>query len=799
MPRNVTVTLADGSKHTYRNVPDSVTPDQIEQRAAKDYGGQRVTAISGGRKARKAAPKDESALRALGLGALRSLDVAAEMANRIPGAQYIDRLGQALGMPSTQEAVAQRNAMLARNTRTGYQTAGRILGDIALTAPLMAGGGAAVAGLGRGVGSRGLQVLGEGLASGGIGAGRTAAQTAAMTRGARAAELALRSAGGAAAGAGGAALTGQDVGGGAVVGAGLPIVGSIVRRLGGPVVDLARMGKVKAGQIIREAFGKDLDAARAALASLAPDDQRLAMQALVDAGVEADVVAGLSQIAREEAPQAYRLADEAQAAAREQMLAGAAEGATATERRAASEAGRRGVSEATAPAREAALARANVAGYEVPRAERIAAAARQLADRITRSEVVPRMRGLEERAGEQAAIMGDMPAIFPSMEGIQKTRGIAGAAGERANRAIEQQIGLRDLGRDMEDRVAALAAEGMTPLSVVPIVQQLRSMASAAGTRADDLQRGTLTRLARKLEGLADANGVIDARDLYQLRKSGLNDIVDRLLGARAQPSSGTKDRAAGLLASVRPMIDDAIEAAGGAGWKDYLETARQGFQAVNAQELTAKATQLAKEKPNEFLALMAGERPDIVEGVMGKGAGNFDVQSLATLAPQRWQALTQAADELQRGARIEQLAKSGAPKAREIMVKERPNLLARGLTGMALFGSPAARIGATGTEMAMSALQAPATRQEIGNAFLSGRNLAKAANVFPTSARVSAAVSRLPAPVRNVMAQDIRLGLTGEEDPVQAVFDDGSFATASGRQYDARGYLTYDPFAPAR
>lgn len=39
---NITVTFADGQPHTYQNVPDNVTPDQIEQRAAQDFAGRKV-------------------------------------------------------------------------------------------------------------------------------------------------------------------------------------------------------------------------------------------------------------------------------------------------------------------------------------------------------------------------------------------------------------------------------------------------------------------------------------------------------------------------------------------------------------------------------------------------------------------------------------------------------------------------------------------------------------------------------------------------------------------------------------
>jgi hypothetical protein len=40
---NVTVSFADGASHIYEGVPDGVTPDQVEQRAIKDFGGKKVT------------------------------------------------------------------------------------------------------------------------------------------------------------------------------------------------------------------------------------------------------------------------------------------------------------------------------------------------------------------------------------------------------------------------------------------------------------------------------------------------------------------------------------------------------------------------------------------------------------------------------------------------------------------------------------------------------------------------------------------------------------------------------------
>jgi hypothetical protein len=592
------------------------------------------------------------------------------------------------------------------------------------------------------VGNVGANVL-RATSSGGIG-------VQAPTRLGR---VALRTTGGGTAGAATAALTGQDVTEGAMFGAGLPIVGSVLKQLGGRVIDLTRMPAVKAGQIIRDALGKDVEAAKAAFASLSPDDQRLAQQVLLDAGIEPSKFFGVGKIVAEQIdPDTPARILAQQAAEREARLAALSGGETATAQRAASNVERRAVNEATGPTRDAALARANIAGETVPAAEALATAARQRADEITASGFVPRMRGLEERAGEQAAIMGDTPAIFPDMGLIQQTRGIAGAAGQRADDAIAAQIGLRDTARDMEDVVADLAAEGMQPLRVTPIVQQLRSMAAQPGTRADELQRGALTGLADKLQGLADANGVIDARDLYQIRKTGLNDIVDTLLSGR-QPGSGTKERTASLLTSAREMIDNAVEGAGGVGWKDYLTRTRQGFETVNRQDLTAKGAQLAKENPDEFIALMGGERPKIVEDIMG--TGQFDIAGMALADPRRYNAMKMTAGELQNLNRMAELEARGGTAGGNLLSKQQPSYLSRGVRGMAGVVSPRAAYGAQGANQVQRAILSPKVQQELAKAFESGPNMGAAMNQFPTAVRMSEEVQRQLSPSsRNTIAQ---------------------------------------------
>jgi len=729
-----------------------------------------------GRAAKANASKQEDPGRLMSL-AQGFLSGAADVP--VAAGEYLVRGLGSLGLVDSKTAL-QKNAVGTARSRKGmepyrqahpnYFTGGEIVGQTVASAPVLSGVGGVISRAAPVVArvspaaARVIANVGQAAKTGGLGAGRTAAQSAQLSKIARAAQLAQRAAGGSIAGGASAALTNQDIGSGAAFGAGLPAVASVVRRLGGKVVDLTKMPTLKAAQIIREALGKDVDAARAAFAALPDNDKQLAEQVLIKAGIEPDTFFGLGKTVSEQInPTPFRKTLESQAAAREARLAGAAGGATATEQRSATELGRSGVTEATGPARDAALVRANVAGEAVPQAERIATLARQRANEINASGFVPRMRGLEERASEQARLMGDMPAIFPDMEGIQQTRGIAGAAGERANRAMEAQIGLRDTARDMEDIVADLAAEGMQPLRVGPIVGQLRSMAGAPGTRADDLQRGTLTNLANKLEGLANRDGVIDARDLYQIRKTGLNDIVDTLLNGR-QPASGTKERTASLLTSARQMIDDAIEGSGGAGWKDYLTRTRQGFETVNRQELAAKGAQLNKENPDELIALMGGERPQMVEDIMGAGTRQYDIGGMALADPRRYQALKQSADELQTLNRMGELRSSGAGAAGNLMVKERPNMLSRGLAALTLSTIPSLRIGAQGAEQVEKSLMSPRVQSQLGNAFLSGEDALTLMNQYPTSLKASEALSKLSPGMRNAIAQLARQYSMGRE-----------------------------------
>ena len=90
-----------------------------------------------------AAPTDNSAVNGLSLGLAKPVDNLTSATMSIPGVSAIDKFGTSLGFPSASAAVASNDAARANNSRTGYQTLGKIIG----TAPTLAIPGAGVAGM----------------------------------------------------------------------------------------------------------------------------------------------------------------------------------------------------------------------------------------------------------------------------------------------------------------------------------------------------------------------------------------------------------------------------------------------------------------------------------------------------------------------------------------------------------------------------------------------------------------------------------------------------------------------------
>jgi hypothetical protein len=661
------------------------------------------------------------------------------------------------------------NAVLnaGENTQNKMFRTGQVLGEVASTAPLIAAGGAGVTRLGgqlARVAPRAggvVQRTGQAVSSGGIGSGRTAAQTAAMPLRQRQAQLLERAAGGAIAGAGGAALTGEDVGTGAEFGAALPAVGSIVRKVAGVIPDLANLPALQAARILRESLGDNLEAARAALSALPANAQELVRQTLVKAGIESRTFMGLAADVERLRPDQAAGILEGQAAAREARLAQAAGGATMEEIRAAARGGRKAVTEELAPTREAMYERAGRASKEVPPALRQAQALEQQAQ--DQSGLARRMTFGAERAETRLGQMDVLGDTF-NPAAVGRERGIAGAMTQRGEQAALNAIGLRGEANDLYDMVDDLASQGMRPMRAADLISALRGKLDDPEILLGSIEERTIKNVVRQLEKATDANGMLNPKALGKIRRSGINEIVNRLSTQMGGVPSrtGTPEAAQGTVLELRSLIDDTLRKGGGGDLvDDFLRRSEQGYAAVNRGELSGEAFRLYKQDPtaaSEFRALVGGDRPKVVGKFMGGGPENESFANVFANDPARLGALQQTADEMRVLNRMGELSSQGRAAATELIGRERP-LVSRALTRVGLSAFPPARIGADAAQLALANTLQPRVQQQLAEAAVSGPNALALMNQYPTSLRMSEAVSNLSPGMRNALAQLLRGG----------------------------------------
>ena len=721
--------------------------------------------------AAKAAPKvsrTEASLSGFG----RGLKTATENIQSVdPLSLLMDATGFGAEGRKALDARTAAIAQQAERSRPNYFAGGEIGGEFAPAVIAGGLGGAALRGLGgvlARVGPRAggvVQRVGTAMQTGGIGAGRTAAQTAAMTRGARAGRLAERVAGGAAAGAAGAALTDQDVTTGAAFGGGLPVMASVLKRVGGAVPDLFKLPTLNAAKIIRETLGNNVEAAKAALRGLSPDDRRIAEQVMLEAGVENDAFYGLGKMAQERFKQGERPIREtleSQAAAREASLAGAAGGNTMEDIRAATRAGRAAVTEELAPIREEMYTRAGRASLEVPPALRTAQELEQQA--AEQSGLARRMTFGAERAETRLGQADDLGDVFDPAA-INRERGIAGAMTQRGEQAALGAIDLRGKADDLYQMVDDLAAQGMQPMRADNLISSLRSKIADPEILRGSLEERTIRNVIGQLEKATDQNGMLNPKALGKIRRSGINEIVNRLSTQMGGVPSrtGTPEAAQATVLELRKLIDNTLRRGGGGDLVDqFLQSSERGYAAVNRGELSGEALRLYKQDPTaatEFRALVGGDRPKTVGKFMGGGPENESFVGAFAGDPTRLNAMQQTAREVKQLNRMGELRSAGAGRAGDIMFNAQPNIVKRGLARAVLAPFPSVRIAAEGALGAERAAVSPFTQRNIAEAYASGPNMLALMNQYPTSARASEMISQLSPETRNALAQLLRSG----------------------------------------
>jgi hypothetical protein len=447
---------------------------------------------------------------------------------------------------------------------------------------------------------------------------------------------------------------------GATFEAGGRVAGPLIAKGVGKLADLRQIPKNKAADIARNALGPDLPEVLNALkagqgkgisaAQAAADINSPTFQALIDRATARD-------------PRFLSALEKSQGDVSLNALSKLAGGRTAADVRATTEGAKEAARSITSPMRESALNRANL-GKEVARLEGLSAELGEQA--ATKVQEVRRLMELGDIATANARlglIKRDLPVGLTkytySSELAEK------AFGEWSNKAADASLDLGQGARFAEQAAGALRSVGIKPLEGEPLVRSLKTVANNPEFAGNDVLMGSLRNVSDDIAKWTGSGGVIDARALDAIRKNSVNAAIQQL--RPGMDATSQRNLAAGVLSRVKPVIDDAIEAAGGAGYRDYLKQHAQMSQKIAEKQLTGEALRLWKQ-PNKdaFVDLVRNESPNVVEKILGPGKYNIAVELAEnTLAP-----LENEAAKVIRNANIKSQVEGGQVALKELLLQ---------------------------------------------------------------------------------------------------------------------------------
>jgi hypothetical protein len=503
---------------------------------------------------------------------------------------------------------------------------GKIGGEIVGTLPLTMGSGKAVE-----LGGRALtkvlpragavvENIGRAVTSGGAGVRaptKAAVKEGKIIAGSRKARVGLRAAGGAGASTIAAGATDQDMVDAALAGATVPVLGHILKFGAGKTYDVltGRAGAVEAARILREVIDQNASKIEKALRNAPKNIKANTAEFLASRNLLTPELAAATKIASAstEAAPLIRVAQQ-RAAGQNRMREIIAGGKTQTEAVSNIAATKEALQTATSPMREGALTTADVGRTQVIPLERDAARLRQLA-----SEEAENARRLLTANDRSANLIRESGLRLPA--DIKRQREIVAGLERFGGEAADRSVTAGADARAAEAAAANLRAQGLQPLDISGLVSTLRQKASDAEFVSPDRFR-ILSEFANNLERrAAKMGGVIDATGLYLARRE-MGSFVSSILNT-SDPKA-LRQGTAQLIGEAQPLIDDAIEAAGGKGWREYLNTFAEGMKGIERQEFQRE---LAKLPEARFAKVMKGEDPDFVESKLGPGRYDINVE----------------------------------------------------------------------------------------------------------------------------------------------------------------------------
>lgn len=234
----------------------------------------------------------------------------------------------------------------------------------------------------------------------------------------------------------------------------------------------------------------------------------------------------------------------------------------------------------------------------------------------------------------------------------------------------------------LERELDSVYRHGYDELKIDKILSGIKSMRGRKEYEGREFTEKALDTFSTRLMEIANPDGSINPYKLYGLRKD-LGDQIEKLV-----KDTSTSDRrmTGGLQKEIQSKIDDAIESAGGSGWKEYISKASEYFSRMNQQKAAALIERALKGGAS------ANSLENRVERVLDKYGKD--------VTPESRTAIERVVSELKRNDETSRLAgmtslNSAVEKGRE-GVPELPRILEREYTIgnwlLKLFGQDAER-----------------------------------------------------------------------------------------------------------
>lgn len=329
----------------------------------------------------------------------------------------------------------------------------------------------------------------------------------------------------------------------------------------------------------------------------------------------------------------------------------------------------------TSPIREEALSQANIAGQMIPQLER------QIAEREVTAQAAEKARQQFVSRGAEQEMFARQS--FTPVPGFPRVSSAYRPNHERVAEAIDAAKDAKDIAAQKTAEAAfkrlqlqSLEDEGFYALKINPVVERIEKYLATPGERSEIAVK-TFDKLRTKLAERASANGVIDSRDLYTIRK----EIADDINAFAKETGTSDVQRLATLETNLKKVIDNSIEAAGGVKWKDYLQEYAKYSEKINRLEIgerllnSLRAPLGDRERAGSFALAVEN-----AAGTIKKATGAPRAQTLGgILTPDEIKAVNAVNADLQRAAKSGKLstkAKMGGVEIDESA--ELPQLLNR-------------------------------------------------------------------------------------------------------------------------